>query len=123
MPALRSDSALIAFRRKLEQLNYDMRAWRAQQVRSGNTCPFVIQLHCIMLPLAALEQHNRCARAIPLFITAHLHITSPSLSPRNSISGPFHHVTGANLLPTLHGSLHKLWHPFFSRVANTWEHQ
>ena len=32
MPALRSDSALIAFRRKLEQCNYDLRAWRAQQV-------------------------------------------------------------------------------------------
>ena len=32
MPALRSDSALIAFRRKLEQCNYDMPAWRAQQV-------------------------------------------------------------------------------------------
>lgn len=34
MPALRSDSALIAFRRKLEQCNYDLRAWRAQQVGS-----------------------------------------------------------------------------------------
>ena len=33
MPALRSDSALIAFRRKLEACNYDLRAWRQQQVR------------------------------------------------------------------------------------------
>ena len=37
MPALRSDSALIAFRRKLEALNYDMRAWRAQQVHPRAT--------------------------------------------------------------------------------------
>jgi len=34
MPALRSDSALINFRRKLEQCNYDLRAWRTQQVRA-----------------------------------------------------------------------------------------
>jgi hypothetical protein len=33
MPALRSDSALIAFRRKLEACGYDLRAWRAQQVQ------------------------------------------------------------------------------------------
>ncbi|KAK9909952.1 hypothetical protein WJX75_009980 [Coccomyxa subellipsoidea] len=36
MPALRSDSALIAFRRKLEQCNYDMQAWRAQQERRNS---------------------------------------------------------------------------------------
>ena len=33
MPALRSDSALITFRRKLERFNFDMRAWRRDQVR------------------------------------------------------------------------------------------
>ena len=32
MPALRSDSALITFRRKLERFNFDMRAWRRDQV-------------------------------------------------------------------------------------------
>ena len=33
MPALRSDSALITFRRKLEKYNFDMRAWRRDQVQ------------------------------------------------------------------------------------------
>lgn len=33
MPALRTDSALINFRRKLEQCKYDLSEWRRQQVR------------------------------------------------------------------------------------------
>ena len=32
IPALRSDSALINFRRKLEQCKYDLNEWRRQQV-------------------------------------------------------------------------------------------
>lgn len=32
MPALRTDSALINFRRKLEQCKYDLKEWRRQQV-------------------------------------------------------------------------------------------
>ena len=32
MPALRTDSALINFRRKLEQCKYDLSEWRRQQV-------------------------------------------------------------------------------------------
>ena len=33
MPALRTDSALINFRRKLEQCKYDLGEWRRQQVQ------------------------------------------------------------------------------------------
>ncbi len=34
MPALRSDSALITFRRKLEKFDFDMSAWRRDQARA-----------------------------------------------------------------------------------------
>jgi hypothetical protein len=34
MPALRTDSALINFRRKLEQCKYDLNEWRRQQVHN-----------------------------------------------------------------------------------------
>ena len=45
MPALRTDSALINFRRKLEQCKYDLSEWRRQQVRcSGKTFSHAIPL-------------------------------------------------------------------------------
>ena len=34
MPALRSDSALITFRRKLEKFDFNMSAWRRDQARA-----------------------------------------------------------------------------------------
>ena len=37
MPALRTDSALINFRRKLESCKYDLNEWRRQQVPHATT--------------------------------------------------------------------------------------
>ena len=50
MPALRSDSALIAFRRKLEACNYDLRAWRQQQVRRARP-------HACAMPVPRMSLH------------------------------------------------------------------
>ena len=42
MPALRTDSALINFRRKLEQCKYDLGEWRRQQVRCPGKPPAML---------------------------------------------------------------------------------
>jgi hypothetical protein len=55
MPALRSDSALITFRRKLEKFDFDLRAWRVDQARpsAASPCglPHTNQMHVACVPL------------------------------------------------------------------------
>ena len=60
MPALRSDSALINFRRKLEQCKYDLKEWRRQQVPDSitGTCRLLCMLHSLeMMPLAVYHHY------------------------------------------------------------------
>lgn len=49
MPALRSDSALITFRRKLEKFDFDLRAWRVDQARPPAASPCRPPHTCQML--------------------------------------------------------------------------
>lgn len=59
MPALRSDSALINFRRKLEQCKYDLNEWRRQQVldlATGMQSGFS-QLHSLRQALSSQVHH------------------------------------------------------------------
>jgi len=65
MPVLRSDSALINFRRKLEQCNFDLSNWRRQQVRLPvqQACDEIfLEAQCLLLA-AALPATRKERRA------------------------------------------------------------
>ena len=87
MPALRSDSALIAFRRKLEALNYDMRAWRAQQVGWGETCTHSkVKLTCVPPASGHAFDWHPCSPRV-IFVPRHLSIFQGTDATKGSRSG------------------------------------